>query len=132
MGKVAISGIPGFATGRKESTMTQTNTNATINVDALLAAGVINPFAARKLAAKIEWYSNEVDCYDLHTNGEPQKRLAELEDEKLYIHQSANACKQALLELNRSYKEATGRYIVRGMIRDFNNLVEILDDIVGM
>lgn len=107
-------------------------TNATINLDALLLAGVIDPITARKLAAKIEWYDEELICLNLHRNGQPSKRLAELEDETTYLHHAANACKKELLELNRSYKKATGRYIVQGMIGDFNNLVDILDSIVAM
>ena len=114
--------------------MTQNNntTLATINIDALLAAGVINPSAARKLAAKIEWYKEEQDMLDLHQHGSPQKRLVELEDETMYLHYAANACKQALLELNKFYKQATGRYIVIGMIQNHDNLVDLIDQVLAM
>ncbi len=112
--------------------MTQNTNTATVNIDALILAGVFNPLLARKLAAKIEWYAEEVEQLQLHRNGAPSFRLAELEDETEYVHRSANAAKAALIELNRSYKERTGRYIIQGMIQGFDNLTVILDDIVAM
>lgn len=113
--------------------MTQNNkTFATINVDAVIAAGVINPSVARKFAAKLAWYEEEVERLALHRNGQPSFKLAELEDDEMYVRYACDACKETLLDLNKAYHEHTGRYIVTGMIAGRDNLMQLLDEVVAM
>lgn len=113
--------------------MTQTTANiATINLDALLAAGIIEPALSRKFISKLAWREKETNQYVAYRNGEPSFRLAELENPAQYVNEAENAAKKALLDLNKAYKEKTGRYIVSGLIKDRENLRQILDDVMAM
>lgn len=111
--------------------MTQ-NTYATINIDALLAAGIVEPALSRKFIAKLAWREQEKEQLNDYRNGHPSFRLAELEDTGKYVNEAENATKKALLDLNKAYKKATGRYIVNGLIKDRENLRQILDDIAAV
>ncbi len=109
-----------------------TTTYATINIDALLLAGIYEPALSRNFISKLSWMEMEQNQLNAHLNGAPSFRLSELEDVEKYVREAENAAKKALFDLNKAYKERTGRYIVLGMIKDRANLCQIFNEILAM
>lgn len=121
--------MPGKRPEKGANMVQNNNANATINIDAFLVAGITNYKEAANMAMKIGWLDKEEDCLNLHRNGQPQFRLAELENDDKYVIEAENACKKALLDINRAYHKQTGRYVVIGLIKTRENLRSILNEI---
>jgi len=124
--------LPGRRPEKGAIMVQNNNNNATINIDAFLLSCVTNQSEARNLLMKLGWRQKEEDQLTLHRNGQPQMRLVELEQEDKYFIEAGNACKKALLDLNRAYHNTTGRYVVKGLIKTRENLDEILDMLLAL
>lgn len=99
-----------------------------VNIEAFMDAAIMDPESAHDFARAASQYLREEYHLDLHRNGSPLRKIAELTYPEELRDRKAEYAFRKLMALNRVAKEETGHYI-HGFAKDLYEKIAILNEV---